>query len=535
MSMELDETRCPSIVDGESINRIVIANLDSVEQSRIWADITRRVWNHGRFVFHGTMTETLPICQTDEKGSQGCELTDEAVRLCMREYCGHLTKEKNRRLLALFPQYENIFAGILRSAYLYAENIVVPINQVCDGIFFLSFGPQQIEAILSNHDKDEAVVLISGRADDVEHCIKNFFFERSGTSSPYTLATKYYSALGIEVKDSAATMGAEYCEQLTQRLRQFEEGKDDIEHIVADAFKHYVVSDSGCSYEHVQAPFDFVANRLGEWIRAVHDGVVAYENQNKLIDVGTSVQFKEYMEANLRESYPVLQEKLGEAGERAPFLKDLTNKCKRSDAFDEIDSCYKKQEINTTVVRLAKDWYQHEYNRSLAQMLRADLISVYATTNSFARTDADRASEKNYFLMFDGKITDVLGKMPHQRFSDFCYANQKAIARWRRCNRASGHRINRDAARDISYAVNNTIAEHGFKERRKELLTSLFIVLITTAISTCLNQVVSSNVMPMFAVIIAVCVVNLLPTLLETLRWFSNAHSSQKTIVYMVR
>lgn len=533
--MVLGDLRHSSIVDGESVNRVVVANLDSVEQSRIWTDVTRRVRNRSRFVFRGTMTETLPTCQSGVEEFQRGALTDENVRLCIRSYCENLTDEKNRRLLTLFPQYENIFAGILRSAYLYAENIVVPINQIFDGIFFLSFGPQRISAMLSNHEKDEAVVLISGRADDVEHCIKNFFFERLESSSLYTLATKYYSALGIDVKYSNIKTGSECCKKLTKRLDKFEDGKEDIVNIVADAFTQYVISDSECAYEGAKASFDFLAMRLREWIDAVHNGIVAYENQLDLMEIEPQKWFNECLNANLCRSYAVLQEKVKGKNDGVSFLELLKDEPKRSVAFDTIDGYCEKHKIDKEKAQFTKDWYQHEYNRALAQMLQADLISVYATTNSFARADTDRTSEKNHFLMFDGEITTALGKMPHQRFSDFCYGNQEAIARWRRCNRSSGRRANRDATRDISYAVSKTIEEHGFKEQRKDLLTSLFIVAVTTTISAWLNQEMSNNVMPMFAVIIAVCVVNLLPTLLETLRWFSDAHSSQKTIVYMVR
>lgn len=533
--MILDDPQRLSGTDGESVNRVIIANLDSVEQSRIWIDVTRRVWSRNGFVFRGTMAETLPINKTLEKERLDCALGDDVVRLCMRAYCENLTDEKNCRLLTLFPQYENIFAGILRSAYLYARNIVVPVNQIFDGIFFLSFGPQRISALLSNHEKDEAVVLISGRAEDIEHCVKNFFFERMEYSSLYTLAAKYYSALGIRVQYNEQKMSATYCEELTQRLNQFEEGRENIEDIVADAFVQYAVSDSGYTYERAKVSFGFLAMRLREWIDAVHNGVVAYENQLDLIKVEPRREFGECLAANLCSSYTVLQEKMDKKDVNPPFLKILRNEPNRSAAFNVIDAYCKNRKIGKETARFVKDWYQHEYNRTLAQILQADLISVYATTNSFARADADRATEKNHFLMFDGTITSALGEMPNQRFSDFCYENREAIARWRCCDRSSGRRANRDATRDISYAVNNTIEEHGFKERRKDLLTSLFIVAITTAVSAWLNQEMSNNVMPMFAVIIVVCVVNLLPTLLETLRWFSDAHSSQKTIVYMVR
>lgn len=91
----------------QKINRVVIANLDSLEQSRTWADITQHEWHRNNFAFESTLTQTLPeiTCANDDEQVPGKQtrLSNNEVQSCMRAYCRDLDAEKKRAFAIVVP------------------------------------------------------------------------------------------------------------------------------------------------------------------------------------------------------------------------------------------------------------------------------------------------------------------------------------------------------------------------------------------------------------------------------------------------
>lgn len=529
----------------QKINRVVIANLDSLEQSRTWTDITQHEWHRNNFAFESTLTQTLPeiTCANDDEQVPGKQtrLSNNEVQSCMRAYCRDLDAEKNERLLSLYPEYANRFAGIMRSAYLYAENIVIPYNQLLDGIFFLSLGPQRINDMLGNFSKDNAVLVISGRAADLEHCMKSFFFTQQ-EYGVYTLNPMYYSMSGLHVTRSGIEKMGQYNLYLTRRLEHFDQGTDDICSIIADAFAHYAATVAADETEWSVQLFTFLTDQLRSWVQAVNSGLVAYEDQEHPHDKTSNDEKRSFggsfighyglscdtLDRQLRKNWRLNDQEVAEVHAIGECLK-------RTDAFKKIRQLRFANRLSNDNLKLhdyLEDWYQYIYDLAVAELLQADLITVRATKNSFVEQYSKDNQEPGHSLSFDGEITIALGEMPDGTFADFCYAHRGTIAQWRACDSHSSAREQKHATRDISYAVGDDTEEKTFKDQQKNLGISALIVAIAAVVSAIVDSgLLTSSTMPISIIIAVIFFVNLLPTINEVLQWYFRAKSSEKTIV----
>ncbi|WEV59335.1 hypothetical protein OZX67_01850 [Bifidobacterium sp. ESL0728] len=87
-------------------------------------------------------------------------------------------KNNCESLLNTYPQFASCFAGIIRTAYLYAPKIVVTVADLFDGVFFVALGPKAVNGILGTSYKDGAKLVVSGWEATLEENLVSFVLDK---------------------------------------------------------------------------------------------------------------------------------------------------------------------------------------------------------------------------------------------------------------------------------------------------------------------------------------------------------------------
>lgn len=114
------------------------------------------------------------------------------------------SKNNCERLLNDYPQFASCFAGIIRTAYLYAPKIVVTVADLFDGVFFVSLGPQAVNGILGKSYKDGAKLVISGWKDTLEESLIAFILNSDQKIKGKTYCTLDSRLLGVPMLERAS-------------------------------------------------------------------------------------------------------------------------------------------------------------------------------------------------------------------------------------------------------------------------------------------------------------------------------------------
>lgn len=125
----------------------MVTNFDSTEQKRAWWKLLAEAFQD---------EQNSPLAQSTV--FENLWYKDHERRVC-------------ENLLNEHTQFATYFAGILRTAYLYCQQIMFTDVEVCDGVFFLALGPSTVNALLDKSYKDGPSITISGRADTFEECL----------------------------------------------------------------------------------------------------------------------------------------------------------------------------------------------------------------------------------------------------------------------------------------------------------------------------------------------------------------------------
>ncbi|MBF9667981.1 hypothetical protein IHQ73_08165 [Bifidobacterium dentium] len=493
------------------------------------------------------------------------------------------------------------FAGVIRTACLYCPQIMLTVPEICDGLFFLSFGPEKINALLGKSYKDGPSIIISGQQESFEECLFRFMLTTvhavredtakkevvldesakrcTAAAEQYTIRPLEYCIFNRSVShNESLSQPPEFYEKLTDRLGAWKNGKQRLSDVIAETFADFLHKPN----DH----FACLAQRWQEWIDAIAQGSVVYENQNakEIRSRADSMRgpdfqgkdfdgiFKQHAEKNEVTLKEYFERECSSADSRKAIeaLHTIAGMVKRSDAFAYIDAEFPEDSQETKeLVRaqesgkllppfhtMLKDWYQFVYQRTLATHLGACLIAVSANPNSYeqiaGRYMADTLEEgsnawdkalitiKRFFgapptttLMLSGSITEILGGMPYHAFVCFCYQARTSISQWRECSPSTPARKQRLRTRNIAYLVQEASKESSLSEDAKSMGAKTLLAAVLAVLSIGSDQLWSNNTAPIWLVAVTAWFIAMVPEFLEFIDWLKGARSSSKTVVFM--
>ncbi|MDF7665580.1 hypothetical protein [Bifidobacterium sp. ESL0745] len=221
-------------------------------------------------------------------------------------------------LLNTYPEFASCFAGIIRTAYLYAPKIVVTVADLFDGVFFVVLGPKAVNGILGTSYKDGAKLVVSGVKDTFAESLVSFIaggkkndetgkLENIGTSEK-TYCTLNGRLIGLPgLKRASLGWGTHlYARALDSdesRLTDLVQSQGEVRassKSIAQALVHALVrtlrkqesftpDQSGVSEQEwdelssgttqALSCFEFLARRWQEWLEAERHGEIVYRKQ----------------------------------------------------------------------------------------------------------------------------------------------------------------------------------------------------------------------------------------------------------------
>lgn len=563
---------------GASSGRVLIENLDSVMQRKLWDE-----------TLQGRVNTSNPAMFWNKTPSP--------------ESCTAIVHNN--------PKLVERFAGILRTSFLYCPQILLTDAELFDGIFFLALGPQAINEILGKSLADPPSLIFSGRGDTFEHCLQSFTLRQINKIKPeckderYTVRPLELSSMGFTITDDdAVSLNDSFYDELTSRVEAARRGACDIIDVVIWAYEQYWSLQGHTALNDVPVQsndnFGFLAQRWKEWSDAIAAGRVGYENQENpdfykpilgkhpsMDNVQPKEAWSQDFETTFRrvakdseqtinsiitrasknsavsdqaENYQqAVKDIIGDNDRKKPIIK-------RTTAFNRIDEACNEQVIFTDIFtdnlrNILRDWYQFMYQRTLAFHLDATLIAVNAPENSYeqivARTAITQSDHQTHggchpvkstmasakkthrvgTLVLDERVTSVLGNMPASAFGLFCYQTRTVISKWRKCDASISIRTLKARTKDIAYSVYEADKE---QDRRQEGLTigkSFMFAAVLSIIAAMCDNVWFGNFQSnqIWIVVLVSWFVSMIPNFIEIINWERGVHKGVKTVIYMDR
>jgi hypothetical protein len=214
------------------------------------------------------------------------------------------------------------------------------------------------------------------------------------------------------------------------------------------------------------------------------------------------------------------------------------------------------------------DWYQYVYKKSLAEHVGASLIYVSEgqsgdqktqnssiTTSDYSFIDELAKSSSSPVHTLSGKVTQLLGQMPHVKYALLCFDARKAIESWREqrqslsdqettqnnsrkkehiLQKLKNHKQKvhqRWATRNISYCVQRSSESNDLFSGARSLLIGTIIAVFISLLSALLDNVWLSNTFPIWMIVLLSWLASILPNVIEVCTWLWEVHSSSETVV----
>ena len=562
----------------------MVTNFDSTEQRRIWKLLLDEAQG----------AENESAAEQRRPATEFPNITDLWAENRTQHTCDKLLNEN--------VSFATYFAGVIRTAYLYCPQIMLTVPEVCDGLFFLSLGPAKVNAMLGKSYKDGPSILISGQYESFEECLFHFTFATvhavredavkkgvvlddtarrcAATDEQYTIRPLEYCVLDASVSHTEAlSRPSRFYEKLTEQVETWKNGSMRLDDVLKEAFADFLgVTDDR---------FACLAKRWREWVDAVSQGTVVYENQRSE-EVSARADgrragefrgedfagiFSKHVEKNTKTLLRHFANTYSgaEADKAKTVLRKIAGMGKRSDAFACIEDAFPEDDRRSgtgafvepedgrpSFHAMLRDWYQFVYQRTLATYLGACLIAVSASSNSYERiagmsmadslkADGDvwhrmRNGVRRFFgigstssaLMLSGSITEVLGGMPYHVFSCFCYQARTSIRRWRECTPDTPARVQRLCTKNIAYIAQKASEENSLFEDAKGMKAKTVLAAVLSAISALCDQVwFNGNSVPIWIVVVTAWLISMAPDVIELGAWLREIHSTSKTVVFM--
>ncbi|MFT8704627.1 MAG: hypothetical protein ABF805_04535 [Bifidobacterium sp.] len=501
---------------------------------------------------------------------------------------GHTSNCRN--LTNRVPQLAQYFSGILRTAYLYSEQIVLTVPEVFDGIFFLAFGPEIVRDILGLTRQNRPCIIISGTEPTLLGCLQQFAVTsvvdtlQTAHATTFSLTTKVYSALAIDIQDRQTSDQREKINTLLRHACDTEnlndasvtEAEAESDRIIdAIVTSLEIASGMGKSRQNLS----FLKQRWREWVAAVAAGDIEYMSNHALAARRTtldatsaSLSFTDIFKDKAQEYRSVLLatlhlksdnstedhidvDGLADATQRKIFLSTLdviSQQPKRSNAFATIESSELPHnnpnpehttntvcadDTNTTTMmalinqQTLRDWYEFVYRKTLAQLLNSDLVSVNLDPSSIESMMMTTRSKES--LTISGDITEILSLMPPSQFTRLCYSCKTTVEEWRACNAHTPPSSRKIRTRNMSYAVKQLSEQRNFRNDARTLRISVITSIALGLISILTDKVISAYISNVGIIILIACIIQIAPSVVSGIQWFHSTNSQSSSVVYL--
>ena len=461
-----------------------------------------------------------------------------------------------RQLLNTHPAIAEQFTGIIRTAYLYCNKIVITPAQLFDGVFFLALGPDFISEILARSHRDGPAIFVSGAEKDLTTCLESFYLTtidnivekndlgKDVVSDPHELAyrtidSKRFSALAqeIEAKDAIA-YGIQRRDDLAQELDQVHRGQKPIAEVIRQALEQIGSSDNQTF------SFDLISSRWNEWIEAEREGKITYIQQRggsfTSVDIAEQARKYRYLIDDLIEkrnaSKPLCPAErlciealdgLSTCAYRSVALhiiQDLRDKIAKSDCPSD--------KTATITPDILWEWYQVVYNNTMATHIGANLISVTERKDGLVSSSKQTGGDTP-ILMLSGTIPELLGEMPSPIFSRLRYEHRKLLSSWRDCDLSTPMKRRTAITKGVAYAIYQISEQGGLAEDRSSLLARCGATLILAVAATLVDMSPSMESMPTGILFLIVLALQIAPDVIELAQWEMSTDSTCKTVVYL--
>lgn len=553
-----------------SVYATMVTNLDSTMQQSEWDAIRQRIDNE-----HAV--QSVEKIETYDRSQMW--LKNDNERRCERMINEHI-------------EFATHFAGIVRTAYLYCPRILLTDAELFDGVFFLALGPAAVNGILGKSYKDGPSIIISGRAPTMQQALESFTLSKTCNvkgHSPHVATTQLtirplqYSAIDTTITDDMAVNYPEsFRNDLTERINQAHRSGEPTAPIIAEAFAKALSLNClhGAPEMMVKNEdrFRFLGQRWQEWIDAERQGYVLYEYQspeNPRYRLGfnfhfarNAQQYRQVLEHSYNLHAYTCDDSQRISGNQqstaesifAQTLASISTISKRSAAFGLIDDAALPFDMHSDGLmqddhswrrwfhniihrfdsdhrplpryltrNMLKDWYQFIYQRSLADHLGAELISVTAPGNSFVRIIGQEKNQPS--LTLDGSITQQLAGMPFTRFTLFCYDSRTAIENWRKCTINTPSRKKKTDTKNIAYAVEQATQERSLANDARHMFWGAILAATLALLSTLFDNVWLTGNAPIWLIVFVTWVIAIIPNISDVLTWLKGVHSASKTVI----
>lgn len=342
------------------------------------------------------------------------------------------------------------FAGVVRTADLLCETVVVTDSQLLDGVFFQALGVDRVLALMGRDDLHRPPITVLGRGVSLEESLRSIAGDPD--ERPFEYQTLH--AVGVTAVDIAARAHPD----AVRRARPGE---------VAAAVGTMLGEVTGSSIG--RAYCDELGRAWQGWIDAECLGLIQYERYREPQPARFSTVFDEWRPTAL----PMTADD--------DLVAKVAATASRSVALDVLRQAVAEGQLSGPDRGVIEAWYERAYADYIATNNEADWIDVVG--GRFNHLPARRAiSEGVRTTSLRGTAPLILGRMPSSRYAIFVWANRTLLATFR------GDR-SQDDTDAVAYSVQRADAEVDLRDERRSLVIGLAASLGVTALVFVLGAV----------------------------------------------
>jgi hypothetical protein len=439
----------------------------------------------------------------------------------------------NHRLDHILQQSSLVstFAGILRTAHLYSEKIVLSSADIFDGIFFLALGPKRILELLGLTAHDVTNITVVGREKTLNDAfISHFTHPESGI-----LADFVYSSL------LADPYTASYYGKNQKKLKNWIVPKSPSATGALDSnpiTPSNIISTLEKALDFKNGDLSLIGRRWQEWLDSESQGTITYQWQeevhapstfNKLLN-SYKEQYGSKMKSVLHSGYD---------DERLPWneidieINRLGNFTRRSKAFislQDFGTAYlTKLPFREQLLGDLRNYYQLLYLHAMAGAHNATLISFNISKSSLE--DRLRGSSAKGTITLQGSITESLSRMPTSRFSSLEYEGSSSLSKWRHMTSKSTRLQQSYATWSVAYLIDNATEKKSLASDIGTLGFQLLVATLLAAITAFADNIWFAHAGIVWIIVFAF-ILGIIPNIIDWAKWLIGLRSAVHSVVY---
>lgn len=348
---------------------------------------------------------------------------------------------------SLTPEGLAWFTGVLRTADLLSDTIIVTDAQLLDGIFFQALGVRRVLDLLGRTDVDPPAITVIGRGPSLEESLREIAVAGDHLSS-FRYST--LQSLGV---DLAGTTSLD-----ASAIADAEPGK--VASALAARLGDLTQVAGGRAY----------CTELGRawsgWIDAELRGLVRYER----FDRTRAGSFEEIV---AQWSRPDVTDA------PRPLVDRLATQPNRSEAIRMLEEASARGDLSEGERLQIEGWWELAYADLIATNNQADWIDIFGGRFDGVRVDRPQTSRARTTVL-RGAGPEILGEMPRAQYALFLWSSRSVITRWQGTR---GQAETEAVAHAIQYAAKDVDLASERAALRTGLIIALGSVIIGFALS----------------------------------------------------